>query len=99
MRVVPTYEQLEAEVLTLRDRLSSVEEALHRLDYHYTRLCDSKKNLDLADAESIQPAKWPYDRGWNDGYKGKNPDEEMKEDPVYMWGYKNGRGQRIAAMK
>jgi len=40
MRVVPTYEQLEAEVLTLRDRLSSVQEALHRLDYHYTRLCD-----------------------------------------------------------
>jgi hypothetical protein len=54
---------------------------------------------DEKDMPSIQPAKWPYDHGWNDGYHGDEPDEELKEDPVYMWGYRNGRGQRIAAMK
>jgi hypothetical protein len=32
-----------------------------------------------------------YDIGWNDGYEGKDPDEEMKEDRGYMWGYKEGR--------
>jgi flagellar biosynthesis/type III secretory pathway protein FliH len=50
------------------------------------------------DEEEMSSAQW-YDAGWNDGYEGKDPDEEMKEDPVYMWGYKDGRGQRIAAME
>jgi hypothetical protein len=31
-----------------------------------------------------------YDAGWNDGYSGDEPDEEMKEDRVYMWGYRDG---------
>jgi hypothetical protein len=50
MRVVPTYEQLEAEVLTLRDRLSSVEEALRESDYHLeisiTELRDREKHIE-----------------------------------------------------
>jgi hypothetical protein len=53
----------------------------------------------LGSLPSIQPAKWPYDSGWNDGYEGKDPGVVMKHDSVYMWGYKNGRKQRIAAMK
>ena len=40
-----------------------------------------------------------YDLGYNDGNTGEDVDEEMKHDRVYMWGYKKGRGQRIAAMK
>jgi hypothetical protein len=34
-------------------------------------------------------AQW-YDAGWCDGYNGSEPDEDMKEDRVYMWGYNDG---------
>jgi hypothetical protein len=43
---------------------------------------------------SIQPAKWPYDHGWYDGRGGDEPDEDMKHDRVYMWGYRNGYAVR-----
>jgi hypothetical protein len=66
---------------------------------------DSEKSRDWPAEEEEEeeddeymPSSVVYDIGWNDGYEGDDVDEEMKEDRVYMWGYKNGRGQRIAAM-
>jgi hypothetical protein len=32
-----------------------------------------------------------YDAGWNDGYRGNGLDLTMKEDRVYLWGYKDGK--------
>jgi hypothetical protein len=56
---------------------------------------DEEGEDEKEDKEEWSYEQW-YDAGWNDGYEGKDPDGNY---PVYMWGYKAGRGQRIAAMK
>jgi hypothetical protein len=44
MKIVSTYEQLEAEILTLRDRVDSLTEALQESDYHHARVCNELIN-------------------------------------------------------
>jgi hypothetical protein len=48
--------------------------------------------------DEYMPSSLAYDMGWNDGFVGKDPDEEMKHDRIYMFGYRYGRGERIDAM-
>jgi hypothetical protein len=50
MKVVPAYEQLEAELSVLRDRVMAFEEALQESDYHYARVCNELRSRDRIEA-------------------------------------------------
>jgi hypothetical protein len=60
---------------------------------------DEEESDEEDEDEKDMASSVAYDIGWNDGNTGEDVDKEYEHDRVYMWGYKNGRGQRIAAMK
>jgi hypothetical protein len=60
---------------------------------------DEDEGEDEKEDEEEMSSAQIYDAGWNDGYEGRDRLYGLKEDPIYMWGYKDGRGTRIAAMK